>query len=316
VQTRLKVLVTGSAGRIGRAVYGRLLKQHTVVGLDIVASPTTDVVGSVEDAGLLQGILRDCHSVVHTAALHAPHVGHASSERFWAVNVEATERLARLSAKAGARRFVFTSTTALYGAGRKASGAALWLDEASIPEPVTVYHGTKVAAEMALHRIASTHDLQVTVLRIGRCFPEPASLMAVYRLHRGVDVRDVAAAHELALASDRNGYRHYVISGSTPFRFEDSEELIEAAPAVLQRRCPSLVAAFHARGWPLPATIDRVYWSNSAGLELGWVPRFGWDEVLAELDRPSPEVLPPLPLSPGEGRSLRFALGLCGAEPN
>lgn len=311
MERRMKVLVTGSAGRVGRAVYRRLLKHHTVVGLDVVPSPTTDIVGSMEDAGLLHSILHDCHAVVHTAALHAPHVGHDSSERFWAVNVKATEQLARLCAKAGARRFVFTSTTALYGAGRRATGAALWLDEASVPEPVSVYHGTKLAAELALQRIASAHDLHVTVLRIGRCFPEPAPVMAAYRLHRGVDVRDVAAAHELALGYEHSGYRHYVISGSTPFCFEDSRELFEAAPRVLSRRCPALVEAFNARGWALPNSIDRVYWSSSAATELGWTPRFGWDEVLAELDRESPEVLPALPARPGEGSSMRYALGLC-----
>ena len=58
--------------------------------------------------------------------------------------------------------------------------------------------------------------MTVTSLRMSRCFPEPAEFMAWYRLHRGIDRRDVAEAHALAL--DRRGPpATYVISAATPF---------------------------------------------------------------------------------------------------
>jgi UDP-glucose 4-epimerase len=40
---------------------------------------------------------------------------------------------------------------------------------------------------------------------MGRCFPEPAPAMALARLHRGIDARDVAEAHALALDTARAG---------------------------------------------------------------------------------------------------------------
>jgi hypothetical protein len=48
----------------------------------------------------------------------------------------------------------------------------------------------------------------------------------------------------------------------------------EPAPvmAAYRQRAPGLVAAFADRGWPLPATIDRVYDSAAAQRELGWQP--------------------------------------------
>ena len=87
------------------------------------------------------------------------------------------------------------------------------------------------------------------------------------------------------------GFRRYVISGATPFLPEDATRLSEDAPAVLAQRAPALAAAFAARGWQLPRTVDRVYDSRRAQAELGWRPRYGFEEVLAELDRGSPEVL-------------------------
>src|SRR6266550_4586005 len=45
---------------------------------------------------------------------------------------------------------------------------------------------------------ALTMGLPVICLRTARFFPEPPELVALYRLYRGVDVRDAAAAHVLA----------------------------------------------------------------------------------------------------------------------
>jgi UDP-glucose 4-epimerase len=290
----MKILVTGSSGRIGRAICNRLRPGHEVIGLDVArssphvslpGSPTADVVASIEDERAVAAALRGVDAVIHAAALHAPHVGHRSDAHFEAINVRGTERLARLALEAGVKRFVFTSTTALYGSGAAPGESASWVTEETIPRPRTIYHRTKLAAEEALEKHAGA--LAITSLRMSRCFPEPAPLMAVYRLHRGVDARDVADAHAAALAWDGPGFRKFVISGLTPFTRDDAAELHARAPAVLGRRSPGLVAAFAARGWPLPQAIDRVYDSSRAGAELGWKPRYGFEEVLEELDRGS-----------------------------
>lgn len=288
----MRILVTGSTGRVGRAIYVRLCGEHEVVGLDVAPSSTADVVASLDDEPALRSVLRGVDAVIHVAALHAPHVNRRPDAAFETVNVDGTARLARLALEAGVKRFVFTSTTALYGAGADPGEPAAWVREETTPRPRTIYHRTKLAAEQALEAQAAAGRLAVTVLRMSRCFPEPAPLMAGYRLHRGVDARDVADAHAAALAWDQPGYRKYVISGETPFTPEDASGLGTDAPAVLARRAPALVAAFASRGWSLPQGIDRVYDSGRAQAELGWRPRYGFEEVLAELDRRSPEVLP------------------------
>jgi UDP-glucose 4-epimerase len=289
----MKVLITGASGRIGRAVYVRLALEHEVVGMDRSPSSTADVVGEITDVSLLRRTLRGFDAIVHTAALHAPHVGLVSDGEFERVNVSGTRILAELAIECRMTRFVFTSTTALYGSAATPPDRAGWVDEKLTPAPATIYHATKIAAENLLDATSKEGGLPVTVLRISRCFPEPANIMAVYRLHRGIDARDVADAHARALASPPAGLRTFVISGATPFLPDDAECLIRDAPTVLRRRAPALVEAFARRDWKLPSSIDRVYLSAHAANELGWAPRFGFDEVLKMFDEQWSEVLPP-----------------------
>ena len=199
---RTRVLVTGASGRVGRAVCVQLWAQHEVHGLDRAPSSTASHVGDLGDEALVQHALEGVQAVVHTAALHAPHVGLLPDAEFQRVNVDATRRLYQLAAQAGVARFVFTSTTALYGAASTPPGRAGWVTEATEPQPRSIYHRSKLAAEAALVEAAAGAGARAPVLRIlrmSRCFPEAAPLMAAYRLHRGVDARDVARAHALAL---------------------------------------------------------------------------------------------------------------------
>jgi UDP-glucose 4-epimerase len=288
----LKVLVTGASGRIGRAIYVRLAREHEVVGLDRSPSSTADVLGDITDSQLIQQITGEVDAVVHTAAYHAPHVGLVADSQFRKTNVEATREIAEMARDAGIQQFVFTSTTALYGAAATPGSMAGWVDEELEPEPRTIYHDTKIEAENLLAQIAGGSAMRVAILRMSRCFPEPAPEMAVYRLHRGIDARDVADAHACALTADTPGCRTYIVSGATPFCREDTALLALDAPQVISARAPDLAETFLQRGWDLPQSIDRVYSPARAIAELSWVPRHGYREVLKMLDEQSSEVLP------------------------
>ncbi|MGL6289591.1 MAG: NAD-dependent epimerase/dehydratase family protein [Silanimonas sp.] len=288
----MKVLLTGSSGRIGRAIHHRLVHEgHDVVGYDVSPSSTAFVVADLLDRRALDRAVDGCDAVIHVAALHAPHVGLRSEADFQRINVDGTALLVDAAKRAGVSRFVLTSTTALYGDAATPEGRAGWVDEALAPAPRTIYHRSKLAAE-ALARDAAGTAFGVGVIRMSRCFPEPANVMAAFRLHRGVDARDVATAHVAALRRCDTRFQQYVISGSTPFEREDVEALWHDATAVLQRRAPALVAAFKSRGWPLPTRIDRVYDPAHAVAELGWRPMHGVDSLLRMADEDSAEVLP------------------------
>ncbi len=290
VLTLVKVLLTGSSGRVGRAIFAALVDDNEVVGLDQRPFSTTRFVGNIADPVLLQQAMTGVDAVIHTAALHAPHVGVETDEAFARINIEALRDLIALCKDSGVRTLVYTSTTALYG-DAVALSCCTWVDETTPPIPKTIYHRTKLEAESRLEAAAGP-DLSVRVIRMSRCFPESADQMAVYRLHRGIDARDVADAHVAALQATGAPFQRYIASGRTPFLPSDVDALAADAPAVISHRCPGLVEEFERRGWPLPKAIDRVYDAGSASERLGWQSRHGFGEVLAQLDRRSLEVLP------------------------
>lgn len=292
----MRILLTGTAGRIGRAIHVRLSSFHDVVGLDKSPASTVDVVGDITDTALLRRLCAGADAIIHTAALHAPHVGIVSDSEFERINVHATESLINTALACGVGRIVFTSTTALYGSASRLQGKAAWIDETTEAQPISIYHNTNLAAEGLFHAACKGTNLQASIIRMSCCFPEPAPLMAWYRLSRGVDARDVAEAHALAVGlaveADSNTCETYIVSGKTPFLREDCEELWHDAASVLRRRAPNLVQDFMRRGWELPTSIDRVYDSTKAQHDLGWKSRYGYDNVLKLLEEGLSEVLP------------------------
>ncbi|AVQ00187.1 NAD(P)-dependent oxidoreductase [Ahniella affigens] len=277
------VLVTGSSGRVGSAVCAALKAAGlTARGLDRVAGPNTQVQSEIDDLPTLRQALRGIDAVVHCAALHAPHVGQYADAEFRRINVDATRQLAELSVAMGIGRFVFTSTTALYGRAAERPDRTAWIDIDTPAEPDTIYHHTKLDAEHVLLTLAESASISLSILRMSRCFPEPADQMAVHRLHRGVDVRDVAAAHAQALRQTI-GVRRWLVSATPVFKREDLPRLFDEADRVIFERAPGLAQAFAVRGWPLPRHLDRVYDPGLGPMTAGWRPAHGWEAVLNAL---------------------------------
>ena len=108
--------------------------------------------------------------------------------------------------------------------------------------------------------------------------------MAAYRLHRGVDARDVAEAHRLAIRHRGDPFKLLVISAPTPFERSDAQALRSDAEAIIRVRAPDVAALLDRRGWSLPRMIDRVYDPAVAMRALGWRPCFGPTEVATQLD--------------------------------
>lgn len=241
---------------------------------------------------MLTEAFHGAEAVVHTAALHAPHVGIFDDSEFARINIEGTRQVVKAAKRCGVRTLIFTSTTALFGHAVTADpGSAAWITEKTDPQPKSIYHRTKLEAETYLADVAND-ELRITTLRMSRCFPEPAPVMAVYRLHRGIDARDVAEGHRLAILIPGETYRTFILSGTTPFSTADCHELKHNAPQILRRECPTLCQLFEVRKWALPESIDRVYDSSLAQHALGWKPRYGYEDVVKLLDSNICEVLP------------------------
>jgi nucleoside-diphosphate-sugar epimerase len=279
----MRVLVTGSSGQLGAEVCRQLSGTYSVTGLDAVPGAYTQVVGSVEDRALVFEQVSRVSAVIHIASLHAPHREHLPKSRFVDVNVQGTLHLLEAAVANNCRRFIYTSTTSVYGRAMEPRGdAAVWVTEALPPEPRDIYDVTKLAAEQLCRVVHEEHGLPVIILRVSRFYPQPAAMLAIHRLHRGLDARDCAWAHRLALES-RVRFGLYNISARSPFQREDMEELLRDAASVIRRRAPEEAAMLAQHRIELPTRLERVYVISHAEAELGFHPRLNALEFLQEL---------------------------------
>ena len=142
----MRILVTGSAGHLGEALV-RVLKEERedVVGLDIVASPSTDAIGSILDPAFVRRSLDGVDAVFHTATLHKPHICSHNLSDFVDTNVSGTLNMLEAAADSGVRAFVFTSSTSTFGGALTpvSSSRAVWVDEEVVPVPRNIYGVTK-----------------------------------------------------------------------------------------------------------------------------------------------------------------------------
>jgi UDP-glucose 4-epimerase len=295
----MRVLVTGSSGHLGEGL-SRVLraKGHDVVGLDVLESPHTSVVGSIVDRACVRHCVERVDAIVHAATLHKPHVGTHTRQQFVDANVTGTLNLLEEAVAAGVGRFVFTSTTSAFGrALTPPDGApAAWITEDVAPVPRNIYGVTKTAAEDLCELVHRDHGLPCLVLRTSRFFPEAddrdevraayddANLKVNELLYRRVDLDDIVTAHGLALElAPTIGFRRYIISATTPFTRDDLATLRDDAPAVVARLFPDYEAIYAQRGWKMFPGIDRVYANDRARNELGWTPRYDFAHALERL---------------------------------
>ena len=276
----MRILITGSSGRVGSAIAELLAERHDLIGLDLVPGRYTTFIGSVADQALVRAAATGMHAIIHTASLHVPDLGRATSKAFVSVNVRGTRNLLDAAAEHEISRFVYSSTTSVYGRAMASPTHAVWVSETLEPQPRDIYDETKLSAERLCCEATRAQSVSCVSLRFSRCFPEPEPVLAAYRLYRGVDVRDVADAHRLALIASCATFEVYNISARSPFLPDDCPQVLTDARGVIRARYPQVAAAFSARGWPLPDSIDRVYAIDKAERHLGYQPRYNYLEFL------------------------------------
>lgn len=161
--TRVRVLVTGASGFLGRAVAAAIVAAgHEVSCFQRRPSGVAgarDLLGSVTEAQDLRHAVVGMDAVVHLAAK----VSLAGDPaEFEAVNVEGTRSLLAAAADAGVSRFVFVSSPSVAHAGASIIGS-----DAGLADPVSArgdYARTKASAEL-LALDADSPIMRVVVVR-------------------------------------------------------------------------------------------------------------------------------------------------------
>lgn len=292
----MKVLVTGSSGHLGEAMARRLKElNHEVIGLDLTKSPFTSHVGSITDRSFVKDCMEGVETVFHTATLHKPHVATHDLQQFIDTNISGTLNLLQESLAAGVKRFIFTSTTSVFGEAMSAPAGnpAVWVTEALVPVPKNIYGITKLAAEELCQLFYRKYALPCIVLRTSRFFPEDddekgkrtafsgENLKTNEFLFRRVELEDVVQAQLLAAEKAEGlGFGKYIISATSPFLPEDLAALRTNARQVVSKYFPDFQKVYEGQNWEMLAEIDRVYVNEKARAALGWEPKYDFSHLL------------------------------------
>jgi UDP-glucose 4-epimerase len=303
----MRVLVTGGAGYVGSVVVEELAAAGAdeIAVLDdlsaghapAVSPPARLIVGDIADTELVARSCRDAgiDVVVHMAASSLVGQSVADPAKYYRNNVTKSLSLLDAILAAGVRRFVLSSTAAVYG-----EPAGSPITEEFALSPTNPYGETKLALERALDWYGRAYDLRHACLRYFNAAgatakngeqhdPETHLIPLVLQVAQGkrphvsvfgddyptpdgtcvrdyVHVSDLARAHVVAIRGmDRHPSRAYNLGSGGGYSVK---QVIAMAADVTRRPIPTEISA-RRPGDPavLIASSERIR------RELSWQPR-------------------------------------------
>jgi len=218
----MNILVTGGAGFIGSHLMGKLLESpDQVICLDdfndyyppvlkrenlsgLLSHPRFRLVeGDIRDQALMEKTFDELRpeAVIHLAARAGVRPSIQAPLLYEDVNVRGTTILLDLARRFACRRFIFASSSSVYG------------DQARVPfaesdptnRPVSPYAATKKAGELLCHTYHHLFGLNITTLRFFTAYgPRQRPDMAIHRF-----VRQISRDEPLTMFGDGSSRRDY-----------------------------------------------------------------------------------------------------------
>jgi len=251
------VLITGAAGFIGSSVARRLGEGGArVVGLDNYcdfydpAIKRARAKGLRDDLGIeiVEGDIRDRADVdrafasaspevvIHIAAMAGVRPSIENPKLYAEVNVDGTVNMLDVSVGAGVKKFLFASSSSVYGNNEKVP----FSEDDPVDFPISPYAATKRAGELLCHTYWHLHGLPISCLRFFTVYgPGQRPDLAIGKFMRLIDAgepipmfgdgttsRDYTYIDDIVdgvlAAMDRcAGYNIYNLGGSSPVSLSD-----------------------------------------------------------------------------------------------
>jgi UDP-glucose 4-epimerase len=285
----VKVLVTGSRGKVGRAATQALVDAgHDVLGVDLVR-PVFDAgvvvpgryqMADLTDAGSAYAVVAGVDAVVHIAAIpqptgHPPHV-------VLQTNVMSTFNLIEAAVRFGVRRFVNVSSESIVGnffPERPFLPLYAPVDEEHPLFPQDPYALSKAFGEQLMDAAVRRSDIRAISIRpstvhnednyesnLGKQVRDPSNLSA--NLWSYIDVYDLADALVLAAESDLPGHEVFYIASPDNAGGHDFAEIL--------RRYYGEAIELRPLSRPDASGIS----TEKARRLLGWAPKRSWRDYL------------------------------------
>ena len=194
------VMVTGGAGYVGSVLVPKLLKNgYSVRVLDLyiygddvlkpyrTGYPLEEIKGDIRDRELLNKSLNGCDAVIHLACISNDPSAELDAELTKSINCDSFVPLLEVSKKQGIRRFVYASSSSVYGISEDPN-----VTEDHPRVPVSEYNKSKAYCEDQLPHFYSDDFSIVTVRPATVCGYSPrlrldltVNILTNHAFHRG-----------------------------------------------------------------------------------------------------------------------------------
>ena len=201
----MKFLVTGGAGFIGSHLIERLVEQnHEIICLDNfndyynpeIKWRNIEKVKSKSNYRLIKADILDYEVleevfekqrfdfVIHLAARAGVRPSIQQPLLYEAVNVRGTNNLLELCKIYGIDKFIFASSSSVYGANKKIP----FSEKDSVDNPISPYAATKKAGELICYTYSHLYNISITCLRFFTVYgPRQRPDMAIHKFARLID---------------------------------------------------------------------------------------------------------------------------------
>jgi len=196
----VNLLVTGGAGFIGSHLVERLLGAgHTVTVVDDfndfydpeVKRRNTEsfrdfvIEADIRDANRLHGVFSETRfdAILHLAARAGVRPSIAQPQLYTEVNIAGTQNLLELAREFGVKKFIFASSSSVYGVNQKVP----FSEDYPIFKPISPYAATKLAGEALCHVYHHLYGLNVVCLRFFTVYgPRQRPDLVIHKFTRAI----------------------------------------------------------------------------------------------------------------------------------